>query len=262
MLLDEIDGFRSIARGFSAAVGLATREGDFDQAAAIALDSIRFGFNIGRGGLLIDTLVGYACASYGYFDLFELRKQLSPEICLQIAGHLRAIESSLEPMEDISYRDKVWTQRVFGWGAHLIQIIQDTGLPMESNWITDAWDSYDEISDRNRAVLRLLEMHFALRVWHAQFDDWPASLDLLVPEYLPTVPLDPLSTEGKPLQYRLTDDGYLLYSVGMNRTDEGGLPPDDDGNGDSDPSTGDLMLEHLYAPPAVEPAEGEAEEGE
>jgi hypothetical protein len=34
------------------------------------------------------------------------------------------------------------------------------------------------------------------------------------------VPIDPYS--DRPLVYRRTDDGYLLYSVGSNRVDDGG----------------------------------------
>ena len=42
-----------------------------------------------------------------------------------------------------------------------------------------------------------------------------------MPEFLPEVPVDPYS--GEPLQYVVRDDEYLVYSVGSNRIDEGGL---------------------------------------
>ena len=42
----------------------------------------------------------------------------------------------------------------------------------------------------------------------------------LVPDYLAAVPIDPYS--GRPLVYRRTGDGYLLYSVGLDGVDDGG----------------------------------------
>ncbi len=49
----------------------------------------------------------------------------------------------------------------------------------------------------------------------------PATLAELVPDFLPQVPLDPCTAQ--PLIYRRTAPGsYLLYSVGLDQTDDGG----------------------------------------
>jgi hypothetical protein len=49
----------------------------------------------------------------------------------------------------------------------------------------------------------------------------PDQLSELVQDYLPAVPIDPF--DGQPIRYRRTDDGFLLYSVGADRTDDGGV---------------------------------------
>lgn len=49
----------------------------------------------------------------------------------------------------------------------------------------------------------------------------PTTLEELVPDDLREIPLDPM--DGRPLRYRLDEDGYLLWSVGWNETDEGGV---------------------------------------
>jgi len=50
---------------------------------------------------------------------------------------------------------------------------------------------------------------------------FPATLDDLVPEFLPSIPRDFMN--GKPLHYRLLSDGsFLLYSVGDDGRDDGG----------------------------------------
>jgi hypothetical protein len=49
----------------------------------------------------------------------------------------------------------------------------------------------------------------------------PAALSDLVPDILPTIPMDYM--DGKLIRYRLQPDGTpLLYSVGENGTDDGG----------------------------------------
>lgn len=56
----------------------------------------------------------------------------------------------------------------------------------------------------------------------------PASLDVLVPQYLPSVPVDPF--DGKPLRLAKTDQGIVIYSVDEDEKDDGGvvsLAPDD-----------------------------------
>jgi hypothetical protein len=49
----------------------------------------------------------------------------------------------------------------------------------------------------------------------------PEALAVLVPECLPAVPIDPFS--GEALQYRKRDKGFVVYSVGADRQDDGGV---------------------------------------
>jgi hypothetical protein len=51
----------------------------------------------------------------------------------------------------------------------------------------------------------------------------PDDLDLLVPKYLPQVPLDPF--DGHPIRYRREGSGYTLYSVGEDGQDNAGREP-------------------------------------
>lgn len=48
----------------------------------------------------------------------------------------------------------------------------------------------------------------------------PERLEDLVPEFLPGVPVDPFS--GDPMLYIQDNDGYAVYSVGINGSDDGG----------------------------------------
>jgi hypothetical protein len=61
---------------------------------------------------------------------------------------------------------------------------------------------------------------------------WPAALDDLSPDYIAEVPPDPFA--GRPIRYAVEDKGILLYSVGADRTDDGGVDDEENfGEGDT-----------------------------
>jgi|GEM_PF-4522299 len=73
---------------------------------------------------------------------------------------------------------------------------------------------------RNITVIRCGIAACALERYRQERGDWPERLEVLVPDYLANVPLDPMS--GRPLAYVRTGDGVLIYSVGLDRCDDGG----------------------------------------
>jgi hypothetical protein len=85
-------------------------------------------------------------------------------------------------------------------------------------------------SQRSRQFQHNLHLAFALAAYRADHGRYPAKLDEVAPKYLPAVHDDIFS--GKPLIYRPSDDGYLLYSVGLNGLDDDGRSFDDEPRGD------------------------------
>jgi RNA polymerase sigma factor (sigma-70 family) len=77
---------------------------------------------------------------------------------------------------------------------------------------------------------RNLHLAFALAAYRAEHKRYPDKLDVLAPKYLAEVPGDLFS--GKSLIYRPSENGYLLYSVGVNGRDDGGRGPADKPAGD------------------------------
>jgi hypothetical protein len=96
-----------------------------------------------------------------------------------------------------------------------------------------AFDKVQSAADRAEQVQRNLRVAVALAAYHADEGRYPATLEPLAPRYLPAIPGDIFS--GKALIYRPSENGYLLYSVGVNGKDEGGRWFDDTPPGD-DPS--------------------------
>ena len=50
----------------------------------------------------------------------------------------------------------------------------------------------------------------------------PSGLEELVPDYVDTLPVDPY--DGGYIKYKKTEDGYIVYSIGDDQKDDGGLP--------------------------------------
>jgi hypothetical protein len=69
----------------------------------------------------------------------------------------------------------------------------------------------------------------------------PKELADLAPRYIDKAPLDPF--DGKPLRYKLTEPGYIVYSIGEDGTDEGGLEKDKVGQ-KGDPHDWPFIVEH------------------
>jgi hypothetical protein len=71
----------------------------------------------------------------------------------------------------------------------------------------------------------------ALERCRLAYGGYPPTLDALVPQFIEKLPHDIIS--GQPLLYRRTGDGkFLLYSIGWNETDDGGITGNNMDQGD------------------------------
>ncbi len=68
----------------------------------------------------------------------------------------------------------------------------------------------------------LARVAIALERYRLAHGEYPESLDVLAPQFIKQIPHDIIN--GQPLHYRRTSDGqFVLYSVGWNETDDGGV---------------------------------------
>jgi hypothetical protein len=80
----------------------------------------------------------------------------------------------------------------------------------------------------NQVQVNEASLACALERYRLAQGSYPASLDMLIPEFAHTLPVD--TVLGGPLHYLQDSEGsYRLYSVGWNEADDGGQP----GRGDS-----------------------------
>jgi hypothetical protein len=85
--------------------------------------------------------------------------------------------------------------------------------------LTNGW--WAEMNWRVAMDRRLAAVGLAVQLYRAEHDRWPASMDELVPKYLPQVPRDPMAADGSGLRYLLVRGGLpgggdrpLAYSAG------------------------------------------------
>jgi len=74
---------------------------------------------------------------------------------------------------------------------------------------------------RAHAREQLYRTGFALAVYQREHGAYPETLAALVPDLLPSAPIDPWS--GKELIYRRTETGFIAYSVWDDMQDNGGI---------------------------------------
>ena len=92
---------------------------------------------------------------------------------------------------------------------------------------------------QNQTSVNEANVACALERYQAAHGDFPETLDLLVPDFIQKLPVDPI--EGQPLRYRRkSSDSFLLYSIGWNETDDGGVSVRRE-NGYLDPNKGDWV---------------------
>ncbi|HVT29914.1 MAG TPA: hypothetical protein VHE81_17990 [Lacipirellulaceae bacterium] len=242
----DIQNFRSVARAIAGKARLAELEGRFSDAAQCSLEGIAFGQAISRGGLLIDALVGNACAGINMYRLYHERDRIPAEELARCVDRLQKLDANIEPFDEVWYRDRVWSQRTNGWHGHLQQLLGDI--------IKQTWDFIFIRSDQipatykaHQAKLRLAMLEFALTRFHHELGRWPASINELTPKYILAIPVDPFDPNGRPLKYRKTASGYVVYSVGPNQIDDGGAPPKEDDFSGA-PETGDVRLDVAFKP--------------
>ncbi|MBL8762779.1 MAG: hypothetical protein JNM07_00740 [Phycisphaerae bacterium] len=81
-------------------------------------------------------------------------------------------------------------------------------------------EAIDQVEQRRDATLAAI----ALELHHRRHGSYPSSLDELQPGLLPTMPVDRF--DGKPLRYLLREGRPVLYSIGADRFDNAGTPPE------------------------------------
>jgi hypothetical protein len=205
-----------------------------------------------------DVVGSWGCLSYFQFDLADLMAYACAHLgftSFSSAVLDRRVENGLEEWTASAISRAHWLVWRAAWVQqdefHALRRWQDNmdgarAVLRQKSWI--AWSGRSEpqwtFYDEWRYLLReaayscqdtmkqaaeyetLREMTIAviaLKRYQLRNGKFPSDLSALVPEFLPTDPLDWM--DGKPLHYKLNPGGtFTLYSVGENGVDDGGDP--------------------------------------
>ncbi len=207
--LQSLARLKGLAQLLAAEGRLAELEDRPADAARSYVDCIRLGNESSRGGVLIQRLVGVACEGIGYQPLVKILPKLGDAELRELTSGVEEIRRACVPWEEVWCAEKRQSHTPFR--SRLTEPLQ---------WKTKAL--FRQKDSGILAQLTLLTVELALRSYVAENGKPPAQLNELTPKFLKDIPPDPFN--GKPLVYRPQGTNWLLYSVGPDRVDSGGVP--------------------------------------
>ena len=255
---------RNLARYMSAAAEIAARDGDVDKASTYVFSTLRLARTAGESRTLLAQLVQISIVGMAFEtsqrvltsadpasesvaaitnELTELR---DPERFVRILTgeslYMRnelyetmdamprlwaginelKMSETLTAMADAANTDDPYHRRELlakaevsaKQGPYLLYALAQVTAPAVLRSM-DAWE-------RMIAQTTLMEVGLAISQYHSEHGAYPEALDEAAPYLGGEVPSDPYT--GTPLLYERRGAGYVLYSVGPNLNDDGGVP--------------------------------------
>lgn len=225
---------RTLGRAYCARIRCHVAAGDIDSAIDDALNILELSVVAGNEGLLVHRLIGSAINGLGEHQLHALRERLNTRQCQHILARVAEIEATREPIEEMLYRERVWSQRAFGWVGHLSCILDDEVPSIVA-----------PNTSRHLAHHRLFTTSLAIQGYFDLHGKLPANLEQLVPHFLGELPVDPYDDAGGTLRYMRDGELFKLYSIGPDHIDNGG---ESNSHIVESPRTDDMLLDEVFAP--------------
>jgi len=185
--ISDLVGIRSLAPAFLVEGKLAEKENRPADAAKSYLDTIHFGNESSRGGVLIDQMVGTAVEAIGTSHLTNLVDQLDAKTCRESAATLENLDSQKQSLSEILQQENDWSHRTYtGIRYEIIRLTtRKSLLPAQAAVVR----KFKQQQTRTRQLIIAL----AARAYELDKGKPPASLADLMPDYLKAIPQDPLT---------------------------------------------------------------------
>jgi hypothetical protein len=141
---------------------------------------------------------------------------------------VRVQTAMIEQVEGFHARDWATSQAFFR--SRPVRTMADANLDSLAFWCSGSygpdanWCSNNRTADFwEQANAMATAILLASRLYAAKHGRLPNSVGELIPDYLPRVPQDPFSPTRAAMRIRVDADGWTVWSVGENQTDEGGI---------------------------------------
>jgi hypothetical protein len=200
------------------------------------------GLAVMDGRLGLNQLMPGGGPGFGFYLTMGLFKPVLVNDIALLHRYLTAIVEASREAESLPAFEAAFADRFNE--AQLDVIEQRPMLHMFSRIMMSAFDAAIRTHCQVLATQRMAATALAIRLYEADHGQRPETLDQLVPDYLPAVPRDPFTLDepikyrpegAKLIEWRHVRDGKvtgpplpetgpaILYSVGSNETDHGGL---------------------------------------
>jgi len=184
-------GFRALAQAFACEGKFAEKENRFNDAAKSYLDTVHLGNEAGRGGILVDEMIGIAIGSLGVGQLQTIVTNLDVKTCRETAATLETLSSQRQTWSETLQQENAWSRRSFSsLQGRIIRLYYQLAYSRtrEQNYQR----AIDTINSTQKKESQLL-IALAARAYELDKGHPPASAADLVPEYLKAVPQDPVT---------------------------------------------------------------------
>ena len=263
---DHLQNIRRGCQSLGIAIIYYSQMNQSQKAYEASIDQLRLGQSISRSPLLISHLVRIAILAMGVSEMQGIinRTSLDETQLQQLQGHLQQIEETtkigpallgeicfcleyrklnyntlpekagnffqrnivtlIEAYQRMIAIDKLPIQEQLPKVRKIIEEANTGFLVFPPRIILPETENVYAIHLRVRANMGCAITALAVERYRLKEGKLPETVDALVPGYLAEVYIDPF--DGKPLRYKRTEPGYMVYSVGEDGVDDGGQEQD------------------------------------
>jgi hypothetical protein len=213
------DALYHIVYGLEVETARAEARGDFAASARLGELQLRLSRVMSKGGMMIHWGISHHAELRGRAAIDHAAEHLDAGELARLLAVVQEHERSRASVDSILAYHDYWNWVAFGWRERFFQASRKL-TRHRYFWLTLDEDRLKRMKQTELASLRLLEAHLAVELYRLRHGELPDSLDQLVPEQLPQVPLDPWT--DRPLIYRKGGDSFVLYSTWSDKKDNGG----------------------------------------
>ena len=135
----------------------------------------------------MDQMLGTAMESIGVDHLQELVDQLDAKSCRETGATLGILDVQRQTWDEVMQQERDWSRRTFpGIRYELVRVTS-------RHSIQKIRQQAEQQFDKQAGKTRRLIVRFAARAYELDKGHPPANLADLVPDYLKTIPQDPLT---------------------------------------------------------------------
>ena len=192
----DLGAIKSIAYGLAAEGRLALMESRTNDAAKSYLDAIRIGQKSMQGGLLIHRLFDLACEVIGMTPLEKICVGVDSKTSRELILGLEKIDRESDSAAEVEKRERGWSRAKYGLKGQIEWIVQSRSLQPFKPVFANLEQKINTVEKQRRTLILDLAAH----AFELEKGTRPKSFSDLVPGYLKSIPVDPVTKTN--LDYR------------------------------------------------------------